>query len=295
VLSVTPTCWSWHRPPLRFDDLGHPEARFRRDNASHEPPKPDTAGLLARALNSTLSHLVKARARWGHAPASAIVLSAPVPIPACRKYKKPLTLAEALVARLEFAPERDPQFAQSMAHIPVSLLELWQQMFEANAVLQWTAGSYGASFLDVAPISMMRPDGARAHGDDLYDCLHSCYPGPVDTYARLLLGLVDDNHDVFLGGARPSPSRFFKGRLANQTAFLARGTGRSISTTATSTLELCTESPTCHERDDELATGAKVPLPYRACCAVSSEPNAPAEPWWPFREGGPVGSRALAD
>mgnify|MGYP002049870951 CR=1 FL=1 len=83
----------------------------------------------------------------------------------------------------------------------------------------------------MAPISMMRPDGAsaqetsteygkRGHGVDIYDCLHSCQPGPVDTYVRLLLALIDENRDMFLGGARPSPSRFFKDGLTSSSAFL---------------------------------------------------------------------------
>jgi hypothetical protein len=277
---------------------GIQRARQVRDNNTSQsrqgPPRPDTSGLLTRSLNYTLTRLVDARRRWGHAPASVIILGAPVPIPACRRYKRPLTLTEALAARLDYhAANRDSKFARVMEKFPVSLLELWQQLFEANAVLQWTAGSFGASFVDVAPISMMRPDAAAAQQTGDYDCLHSCVPGPVDTFVRLLLGLIDDNRAVFLGGDRPSPSRFFKGALANASTFLFRAYSQS----ATSHLESCTEDPGCHD-DEGVAAGSSPPR--MGCCAVGSQPNAMIEAWWPLKTDGAaltrdVGIRTLAD
>ena len=117
---------------------------------------------------------------------------------------------------------------------------------------------------------------AQTHASvDTYDCLHSCQPGPVDTWARLLLALVDDNRDSFLGGDRPSPSRFFAGRLANRSTFLAR----SIGTSATLAFEGCTENPECRDSDEPSAVRQP---PRLACCAVSTQPAATAEPWWPF-------------
>lgn len=232
---------------------------------TYAPPRPDN-GLLVRAVNYTLKRVVEARRKWGHSAESTIVLGAPVPIPACRRYTRPLTLAEALQARLGYSPEVDPLFAEAMTPVPANLLVLWQQLFEMNSILQYTAMSSGTSFLDVAPISMTRPDGAAAHGGDSYDCLHSCEPGPVDTYARLLLGLVDDNRAVFLGGARPSPSRFFAGRLANASAFV---TSRS-----TYEMESCSEGPACR---DEVHSPDHASL---ACCSVSPMPSVVQEDWW---------------
>ena len=181
------------------------------------------------------------------------------------------------MARLEYTPEREPQFAETVAKFPVSLMLLWQQMFEANTILQWMAASSGIAFLDVAPISMMRPDGATAHAGTIalnYDCLHSCEPGPVDTYARLLLGLIDDNRAAFLGDGRPSPSRFFTGFHANVSEFV---TARS-----TYDFEICTEDAACR---DEWFHPQNRSSP-RPCCAVSTLPAVTEEAWWPYNKNG---------
>ena len=236
-------------------------------------PRPDNT-FLTRAINYTCSRAVEARRHWGHAPTSTILLGAPVPIPGCRRYKKPLSLAQALAARAEYTPELEPLFAQTLHKFPVSLLDLWQQLFEANTVLQWTASSIGASFLDVAPISMMRPDGSAAQtgiGTNTYDCLHSCQPGPVDTYVRLLLGLVDDNRGDFLGQDQHSPSRFFKGALANIEAF--------VDARSTYHFESCSEDPNCNPSAVSTANDSRGLEP---CCAVGHKPNVIDEEWWPF-------------
>ena len=284
--------------------------RIARDpNSTHGPPRPDN-GLVFRNLNYTLARALEARGHWGHHPASLIVLGAPVPIPACRRYTQPITLAEAFRARLEYTPESDPDFAEFLTKFPANILELWQSLFETNTILQRTASSWDASFLDVAPISMTRPDGASAQqggGGLAYDCLHSCQPGPVDTWTRLLLALVDDNRDEIFGGDNwQSPSRFFRGRFAEECkpfcSFL-----NLTATRSTQFFEECSERPDCWStEEDGLAFNSgtrfavakdgktRTTSASKPCCAVKPLPDARGEPWWPFGDGPGVGVRTLA-
>ena len=274
----------------------------RTPNSTKGPPRPDN-GLAFRNLNYTLARALEARGHWGHHPASLIVLGAPVPIPACRRYTQPITLAEAFRARLEYTPKSDPDFAAFLAKFHYNVLELWQSLFETNTILQRTASSWDASFLDVAPISMTRPDGASAQhggGGIAYDCLHSCQPGPVDTWTRLLLALVDDNRDEIFGDNWQSPSRFFRGRFVERKGFLQ---ARS-----TYFLEECSERPDCWSAEEDglapnstgtrfaVAKDGKTRTTSKAkpCCAVEPLPDARGEPWWPFGDGPGVGVRSLA-
>ena len=64
-----------------------------------------------------------------------------------------------------------------------------------NQVARSMATSLGASFIDVAAPSALRPDGAMGGywpaGDSRQrDCVHYCLPGPIDEWTRLLLALL---------------------------------------------------------------------------------------------------------
>lgn len=81
---------------------------------------------------------------------------------------------------------------------PVSLAHLvkngrreyhWDSLAGVNAIAECLAHAHGATFIDVYHQSSFRPDAAVKRDE----CVHSCLPGPVDEWSRLIaLLLVHD-------------------------------------------------------------------------------------------------------
>ena len=75
----------------------------------------------------------------------------------------------------------------------------------------------GASYIATDELSAHRPDAAMAHVSDKIgaadeDCLHSCMPGPVDTWSRLLYNLMRSWRDAADAGAAAEPPAARGGR-----------------------------------------------------------------------------------
>lgn len=162
-------------------------------------------------LNHTLSELLSARTHWGHHPASLILVSSVIPVPACRKYSAPLTLQQAL-------------YAQSAAIAPefVGLRLFWDGVLKQNVITQWMAMELGMSFIDISPLSLQRPDGQMARYSPKNDCLHSCLPGPVDTWIQLAFNAIEGNANAFGNTRAPAThgSRWFA--TGNESRWLKR-------------------------------------------------------------------------
>ena len=142
----------------------------------------DSGGAISffsSSLNHTLTNLMSTRASWGHAPASVALVGATIPVPMCSRFSAPLTTAGWLAA--------DAHLSAGSKYSP-----RWRQMPRLNTQLQWLAQAFGASYVDVAAPSSRWPSGmmagfTRGAGNVDEDCLHSCLPGPVDTWSRMLI------------------------------------------------------------------------------------------------------------
>eukprot|EP00966_Prymnesium_polylepis_P171131 3955923-Prymnesium_polylepis.2 len=194
-----------------------------------------------RSLNYTLTNAVQARKRWGHLPESTILLSAPAPTKTCRRYQSPLSIHEALGAF-----HSDDVNASDFR---ADLVGYWNQMYQQNAQTRWVTKDLGASFIDIAPLSIRRPDGMMAHYIKMYDCLHSCLPGPLDVWSELIFHVAQRLASTPAG----SSSRVF---TLNESVWLAAGSSRAF--------EYC--KPQGAESD----------------CAVTP-PRLSGLQWWPFR------------
>lgn len=142
-------------------------------------------------LNSTLGQIVQRRQNYGHHPSSVLLVSSVIPVPGCRRFTAPLTLPEALFEQ-----------SAAIAREFTGLRMFWDGVLKQNTIAQWLAMTHGASFLDISPLSLMRPDGQMARFSPKNDCLHSCLPGPVDTWIQLAFNLWQAMRDR-LRGARP--------------------------------------------------------------------------------------------
>ena len=70
---------------------------------------------------------------------------------------------------------------------PDSLPHHWGEFARQNKILREEAEAVGAVFMDVNPMTVLRPDG---HLGPPIDCLHYCIPGPLDVWAQLLLNWI---------------------------------------------------------------------------------------------------------
>ena len=203
-----------------------------------------------RSLNYTLSSAVAARSRWGHNPASTILLSAPAPTKTCRRYHRPLSIDEALAA-FHKGDVNASEFRSD-------LVGYWNQMYQQNTQTRWVTKQLGASFVDIAPLSIRRPDGMMAHYIPMYDCLHSCLPGPLDTWSELIFHIAHrlSSRSTLSGESKPlAAGRAF---TVNQSTWLTAGVSRAW--------ESCkTESG-----------------PSLSQCAVTT-PRLSSLKWWPFK------------
>ena len=216
-----------------------------------------------------------------------------VPTKNCRRYHAPLTLDDAFHAyhtiggvigehkdkashedhtpsaplmqrRSATLPDsrrcRSPQDV-NVSEVSPQVVQYWMQMYQQNTQCQWLSRDIGCSFLDIAPLSIRRPDGMMAHYISTYDCLHSCLPGVTDTWSKLLFNLVSSVAEKLLTHGRKggkSPSRTFELSLEE---WLASGAARNR-------LETC--------RSAAAAPGAP------SECAIAT-PLLTDQDWWPFR------------
>ena len=208
-----------------------------------QPPGEETSdAVFVRSLNHTLSRVVSVRAAAGHGPGSVVLLGPPAPVAGCSRYSRPITMVEALSVNSSLA-----KWSRN-----------WQITRGYGVLAKALAAELGFGFLDVAPLSVQRPDDTlgrwcRLAGFDCYkrlkqiglqkhhhqaakqaarqavaaaaaaaaaatagkgagrrlapsssaaaaidtaadyweeDCLHTCLPGPVDEYVRLLFNLL---------------------------------------------------------------------------------------------------------
>ena len=137
--------------------------------------------FFASSLNYTLTNLLRARGSWGHSSGSVVLMGASIPVPSCSRFDRPLAAGGWLAA--------DAQLSSGAKYSP-----RWRQMHRINIQLQWLAVTHQLGFVDIAAPSTRWPDGMMARhmrgsgsGGADEDCLHSCLPGPVDTWSRLLI------------------------------------------------------------------------------------------------------------
>lgn len=122
---------------------------------------------FASELDATMRMLATLRAANGGRP-ELILRSTHAPVPDC-SIKRPISAVP-----LEHTLDQGPRKYH------------WGDMAATNAVAACLALEYGASFINVFRLSSHRPDVPFVPGD----CVHSCLPGPVDEWARMLLALL---------------------------------------------------------------------------------------------------------
>ncbi len=143
--------------------------------------------FFARNLNHTLASALEARAAWGRThPASVVVLGSTTPVRSCARYREPLSLSRAVEALAAGGADPEPPSANE---------ERWQHYPRYNQLARWLATAAGATFVDVAAPSARRPDGAMGGfwppgSPRQRDCVHSCMPGPVDSWSVMLSNLL---------------------------------------------------------------------------------------------------------
>ena len=247
----------------------------------HVPPhdgKESRDSVFLQSLNYTLSNVLRVRAEAGHAPQSVVLLGAPIPVAGCSRFSVPISPAQAFAANSSLNKWSDH----------------WQQSSRFSQLTQRVAAERGVNFIDVAPLSIQRPDDTlarwcRLSGLDCYkreeqlrkqllkdakqqrktgyieplstqtrrsvreasfqivpdadyleeDCLHTCLPGPVDEYVRLLYNLLRSR--TF--GAR-SPSTFNTSAIGqlDRRRFFAKNLSSWLYTQGAENLEPCADA-----------------------------------------------------
>ena len=225
-----------------------------------------TAGFFASSLNHTLTHLLRARRLWGHRPSTVTLMGISIPIPGCSSFMGPLDPGGWLAAnahngrRSKYAPR-------------------WQAMPRLNSLLRWMAIAFGTSFVDIAAPSAGWPSGmmaryTKAAGTPDEDCLHSCLPGPVDTYSRLLVeSLLHSSSREALGMPREASGI----PRAAGSAFVGAGSKRGKPSAAASRRFFSVSRDTwLHDRNG----GAQFESGCRGTACVHA--GVAHQPWWPF-------------
>ncbi|KAL1519925.1 hypothetical protein AB1Y20_023413 [Prymnesium parvum] len=141
------------------------------------PAASATHPYFSLSLHHTLAAATAARRHRGLSAASVALVAATLPLPGCARFAAPLATAAALRA------EGDASLSEWSAD--------WAELHRINEAARWLAAAARVGFLDVSPLSALRPDAtmarhARRRGAADDDCVHFCQPGPVDTWVRLL-------------------------------------------------------------------------------------------------------------
>lgn len=109
-------------------------------------------GFFSRNLNHTLASLLARRVVWGRKnPASVVILGTSTPVRTCAKFRHPLAAAEAV--------EIAAGGGISPGNVTTNELR-WMEYPRYNQIARTLAVATGASFIDVAAPSALRPDGA---------------------------------------------------------------------------------------------------------------------------------------
>ena len=149
------------------------------------------ARFIRASLNHTFHQLVHARSALGHAPSSSTMVTPLQPVPFCSRHSRP-------------AEQVTPDVAAEQAAVSnLTYSRHWAMMPEITRWATQAAQCAGMSVVDVLHLSAQRPDGTMAteqrrvrngtRGDTAElteDCVHSCMPGPVDTYSAFVLDAV---------------------------------------------------------------------------------------------------------
>jgi hypothetical protein len=163
----------------------------------------DTAAAAAFSSNNlrhTLGRVLASRAAYGMAPATVVLVGSPLPVPRCEHFTAPLSWNEAA--------------EWTEAHQHWGYAKQWVQLRRLNQVGRRIAEDIGVTYLDIAALSHTRPDaavggqGLNARRDRV-DCVHTCLPGPVDEYVRLMLHTVRATGQMRVPTPRRAPLRFF--------------------------------------------------------------------------------------
>ena len=184
----------------------------------HMPRIVDLVGVragwrfLEQNLNHTLASALAARTRERGASRlsaqqkSLLLVGATQPVANCSRFTAPLSAEEAAAALHIHVAEEDPADSESSgaatppsrmpSHYPAGIQaesyeRYWRMMPRLNALARSVADSLGVSWMSLAAMSAMRPDGVMARHMRNADCVHSCMPGPVDGYAHELLEHVE--------------------------------------------------------------------------------------------------------
>ncbi|KAL1527322.1 hypothetical protein AB1Y20_015993 [Prymnesium parvum] len=183
--------------------------------------------FFTRSLNQTLMALRTARAAWGFAPESLVLMGSATPVPGCSRWRQPLESINEWLA------------ADSEPTLLAKYESRWTEMARLDKLAEYMALSVGAAYVEIGALSALRPDGAMARftnkacggggggaprrlrlsrrrrggaqaGSAEEDCLHSCLPGPVDTWTRLLLNLITQRRAAMREGSALTGRRFFQ-------------------------------------------------------------------------------------
>jgi len=157
------------------------------------------AAFPAHNLQHTLRRLLSGRAQYGAPASSVVLLGAPMPMPECDKFKAPLTRSEAL---LHPEATRTDGYARQ-----------WRRQRWIDQVGRWVAEDLGVTFVDIAALIHTRPDATVGRfglgSKRVVDCVHTCQPGPVDEFVRLVVHAVRTNEAIQVASPRKAPLRFF--------------------------------------------------------------------------------------
>ena len=227
----------------------------------HVPPhagKESRDSVFLQSLNHTLSKVLGVRGAAGHALQSVVLLGAPFPVAGCSRFSAPITPAQALTANSSLN-----KWSSN-----------WQQSSRFSQLTQLVATKRVVSFIDVAPLSMQRPDDTMARwcrlsGRDCYqragqsrreagfrivpdadyleeDCLHSCLPGPVDEYVRLLYNLLRNRNFAARSPSTSNASAFRTSQFRDR-RFFAKNLSSWLYTEGAERLESCADvnDPRC--------------------------------------------------
>jgi hypothetical protein len=248
----------------------------------HVPPhdgEESRGSVFVQSLNHSLAQVLAVRGAAGHAPDSVVLLGSPFPVAGCSRFSAPITPTQALTT--------NSSLNKWSGH--------WQQTAGFSQLAQLVAAEKGVHFVDVAPLSIQRPDDTlarwcRLSGLDCYnreaqqrkelqqrkearrtgrrdaaapparasapivvdadyreeDCLHTCLPGPVDEYVRLLYNLLRAR--AAPGRANASAALQPRGTTSGgERRFFAQNRSAWLYTTGAESLEPCGDasSPQC--------------------------------------------------
>ncbi|CAI5996371.1 unnamed protein product [Closterium sp. NIES-64] len=84
-------------------------------------------------------------------------------------------------------PERPLKQQQDPKTLPFG----WGQFKRQNELLRGVVEEMGAVFMDIEPMTALRPDGHRGRiTEQKTDCLHYCSPGPEDAWSEFLYNII---------------------------------------------------------------------------------------------------------